>query len=287
MTDEHAIEAAAAKWATKQVARDPDRHHWTAGMEAEKRNLLAQGFIEGAAYRAARSPADGDAVARVKAILDYDSEPHARDYVETIVAAARGSSTPEQPAPDRQAEQLPSATLTVQYGEMQPGSSDPMPPERRAMYQRRIEAANKRHRIDPTLRVGEQATPEQPDERRRRRFRYVHLTATGPQFALADQGWGDDVRGLTEDEEYFGIKLVPEQDYNALVEQVLASVSVSASAPAEPTEAATQAAFAAWEKKVGWNGTLGERAAFLTGYRDGVAALPEPPVPAERKAAEQ
>ena len=34
------------------------------------------------------------------------------------------------------------------FGVASPGSSDPMPPERRAEYQRRIEQANERHRIE-------------------------------------------------------------------------------------------------------------------------------------------
>lgn len=49
-----------------------------------------------------------------------------------------------------------------------------------------------------------------PGEAQGRRFRYVHLHVDGPQFALRDRGFGDDVRGLTEDEEHFGIELVPE-----------------------------------------------------------------------------
>jgi hypothetical protein len=78
--DEQAIDKAA-----RSIVRDWDRLSETE--RAEWRLEIKAGV---AAYLAARGPKDADAVTRVKAILDYDSEPHARDYVETIVAAARG-----------------------------------------------------------------------------------------------------------------------------------------------------------------------------------------------------
>lgn len=40
-----------------------------------------------------------------------------------------------------------------------------------------------------------------------REWMYVHLDTNGPQLGLLRQGFDDDVRGLTEDEECFGIEL--------------------------------------------------------------------------------
>jgi len=81
----------------------------------------------------------------------------------------------------------------------------------------------------------------------RRRFRYVHLTPDGPQFALTGKGWGDDVRGLTEDEEHFGIELVPEPDYDALTEALAELVRLKDLKDAQDDLAWTKA-----EKEAAW-----------------------------------
>lgn len=59
-------------------------------------------------------------------------------------ALAASPGEPEgQTEPDRQGEMLPSATLAIQYGDAKPGSSQPMPSERRAEYKRRIRDSTK------------------------------------------------------------------------------------------------------------------------------------------------
>lgn len=91
------------------------------------------------------------------------SAPERPEHIRSIIAAQKPAHEMVEgsaPEPDRQAEMLPSATLCVQYGEQQPGSSDPMPEEKRAEYQARIASASKRTRIDPSLQVGSSA-PEQ------------------------------------------------------------------------------------------------------------------------------